>query len=284
MPEQAAFLPHGRFSPQRSVLYKACATILRISRSKHRKVPPRNSPAVLDLFASKALPQKRANVKYVCQARKLGGLAFRELNATNRMSFCIELTDPRSCQPRLCGKVAGRLVPHRECWGKRLWLALKTWLFQCLHLNFETLQVCWHHQYQRIRHVAVPMAPVGALYTQPLGCHKGRQAVRRPHWAGARRPRWTVPARHWAGRGLRGFRGPTGTAAPFGCVSKPKETPGEHQNRWQMDVHPPQNGAIGYAPWPFDSKGVRDGLNPNLTRIAAPSLVFSVCHGSGGRG
>ena len=26
--------------------------------------------------------------------------------------------------------------------------------------------------------------------------------------------------------------------------------PGEHQHRWQMDVHPPQNGAIGYAPWP----------------------------------
>ena len=23
---------------------------------------------------------------------------------------------------------------------------------------------------------------------------------------------------------------------------------GEHQNRWQMDVHPPRNGAIGYAP------------------------------------
>ena len=28
------------------------------------------------------------------------------------------------------------------------------------------------------------------------------------------------------------------------------ETPGEHQ-RWQMDVDPPQDGAIGYAPWPF---------------------------------
>ena len=34
-----------------------------------------------------------------------------------------------------------------------------------------------------------------------------------------------------------------------GCGSKPC-IPGEHQNRWQMDVHPPQNGAIGYAPWP----------------------------------
>ena len=31
---------------------------------------------------------------------------------------------------------------------------------------------------------------------------------------------------------------------------KTQETPGEHQNRWQMDVHPPQYGAIGYAPWP----------------------------------
>ena len=31
---------------------------------------------------------------------------------------------------------------------------------------------------------------------------------------------------------------------------KTRETPGEHQNRWQMEVHPPKNGAIGYAPWP----------------------------------
>ena len=26
--------------------------------------------------------------------------------------------------------------------------------------------------------------------------------------------------------------------------------PGEHQNRWYMSVHPPQNGRIGNAPWP----------------------------------
>ena len=34
-------------------------------------------------------------------------------------------------------------------------------------------------------------------------------------------------------------------------------TPGEHQSRWQMDVHPPQNKiATGYALWPFwDSVG-----------------------------
>ena len=38
-----------------------------------------------------------------------------------------------------------------------------------------------------------------------------------------------------------------------GCGSKPC-TPGERQNRWQMEVHPPQNGiAIGYAPWPNDA-------------------------------
>ena len=29
-------------------------------------------------------------------------------------------------------------------------------------------------------------------------------------------------------------------------------TPGEHQNRWKVDVHPPQNGiAVAYAPWPY---------------------------------
>ena len=26
-----------------------------------------------------------------------------------------------------------------------------------------------------------------------------------------------------------------------------------YRNRWQMDVHPPQNGAIDYAPWPHQS-------------------------------
>ena len=31
------------------------------------------------------------------------------------------------------------------------------------------------------------------------------------------------------------------------CWVKTQETPGEHQNRWRMDVHPPKNGAIGYA-------------------------------------
>ena len=36
----------------------------------------------------------------------------------------------------------------------------------------------------------------------------------------------------------------------LGCGSKPC-TPGEHQNRWQMDVHPLQNGAIGSAPLPL---------------------------------
>ena len=37
-----------------------------------------------------------------------------------------------------------------------------------------------------------------------------------------------------------------------GCGSNPCIF-GEHQNRWQMDVHPPQNGAINYAPWPSHS-------------------------------
>jgi hypothetical protein len=31
----------------------------------------------------------------------------------------------------------------------------------------------------------------------------------------------------------------------YGSVSKPC-TPGEHQNRWQMDVHPPKNGINRY--------------------------------------
>ena len=35
----------------------------------------------------------------------------------------------------------------------------------------------------------------------------------------------------------------------YGCGSKPR-TPGEHQNRWYMGVHPPQNAGIVYDPWP----------------------------------
>ena len=34
--------------------------------------------------------------------------------------------------------------------------------------------------------------------------------------------------------------------------------PGEHQNRWQMDVHPPKNGAIAYAPWPNENRCQKD--------------------------
>ena len=33
-------------------------------------------------------------------------------------------------------------------------------------------------------------------------------------------------------------------------VNGTQETPGEHQNRWYMGVHPPQNGGTGYDPWP----------------------------------
>ena len=61
-----------------------------------------------------------------------------------------------------------------------------------------------------------------------------------------------------------------------GCGSKPC-TPGEHPNRWQMDVHPPQNGAMGSA-WPdallFLSRRPSESLSESppraLGRRAAP--------------
>ena len=38
------------------------------------------------------------------------------------------------------------------------------------------------------------------------------------------------------------------TSRPPVWLVKTLETPGEHQSKWQMDVHPPQNGiVIGYA-------------------------------------
>ena len=57
---------------------------------------------------------------------------------------------------------------------------------------------------------------------------------------------------------------------------KTQETPGEHRNRRQMDVHPPQNGAIGYAPWPC-------GLATFEIPIAMRSIILIThdvtCHG-----
>ena len=49
-----------------------------------------------------------------------------------------------------------------------------------------------------------------------------------------------------------------GPACNIGCGSRPC-TPGEHQHRWYMGVHPPQNGGIGYDPWPLDF-----GVGPSM--------------------
>ena len=69
---------------------------------------------------------------------------------------------------------------------------------------------------------------------------------------GAGAPRRRVGA--VLGGGGRGCRAKKKKHTPMsqelkGCGSKPF-TPGERQNRCQMDVHPPKNGAIGYARWP----------------------------------
>ena len=50
------------------------------------------------------------------------------------------------------------------------------------------------------------------------------------------------------------WESPENKTHPYGCGSKLR-TPGEHQNRWHMDVHPPQSRATGYAPWPCRPKG-----------------------------
>ena len=49
---------------------------------------------------------------------------------------------------------------------------------------------------------------------------------------------------------------------------KTNGTHGEHQNRWYMDVHPPQNGGIGYDPWPSGHVGERERVE------ASGSLAF----------
>ena len=49
--------------------------------------------------------------------------------------------------------------------------------------------------------------------------------------------------------GLGPWHSPSGKIDPNYMAVGTQETPGEHQNSWQMDVHPPHNGAIGYAPW-----------------------------------
>ena len=110
-----------------------------------------------------------------------------------------------------------------------------------------------------------------------------------PHLlSGCRSMTWVKPsaeARGDGGKAKNMFPGkiaPTSEAprlfffdlAPGG---KTQETPGEHQNRWQMDVYPPQNGAIGYAPWQFDSQtqnfNKRNGFLP-VRGAAVRSLHF----------
>ena len=42
-------------------------------------------------------------------------------------------------------------------------------------------------------------------------------------------------------------------SATYTAVGQNAGTPGKHQNRWRMDVYQAQSGAIGYAPWPYDT-------------------------------
>ena len=56
----------------------------------------------------------------------------------------------------------------------------------------------------------------------------------------------------------------------YGCGSKPF-TSGEHQNRWYMGVHPPQNGGIGYDPLPYDEGIHRASTAGNWKETAARS-------------
>ncbi len=53
----------------------------------------------------------------------------------------------------------------------------------------------------------------------------------------------------------RESQGQSSWVCPMWLWVKTQEPPGEHHNRWQMDDHPPQNGAIGYAPWPCVFRG-----------------------------
>ena len=80
-----------------------------------------------------------------------------------------------------------------------------------------------------------------------------------------------------------------GKELAVGCGSKPC-TPGEHQNRWYMSVHPPQNGGIGFDPWPIQKADIRYGWDcPLLTfiytgfacdsRSVANGISHMVCKG-----
>ena len=62
----------------------------------------------------------------------------------------------------------------------------------------------------------------------------------------------------------------------YGCWSKPC-TPGEHKKRWYMGVHPPQNGGIGFDPWPRYDKSSRKHAVVSLailsSILASPSTI-----------
>ena len=82
-----------------------------------------------------------------------------------------------------------------------------------------------------------------------------QQQGKPPHPEHLRKVRDTL---HQSLEGRR-WTGERPKCADTAVVVKTQKTPGEHQDRWQMDVPPHQNGGIGYAPWPYLLPGFLTG-------------------------
>ena len=67
---------------------------------------------------------------------------------------------------------------------------------------------------------------------------------------------------------------------PIWLRVKTQETPGEHQNRWQMDVHPPQHGnpnmgSTYFGKWIHPPHGIAIGYAPHgHLPLSFPRLRF----------
>ena len=67
-------------------------------------------------------------------------------------------------------------------------------------------------------------------------------------------------------------------------VSNPGKPWKEHQNSWQMEIHPPQNGiATGCAPWPSLAEKPKGVCQSNLVAVTPPQEVWLTFCGFNGK-
>ena len=91
-------------------------------------------------------------------------------------------------------------------------------------------------------------------------------------WWNPMRPPWGLRKIEQVSVIKHGFSGKS-VIYIYGSVSKPC-TPGEHQNSWYMDVHPPKNGINRYWSIPIYIYILVGGFNPSEKYESQLGLLF----------